>query len=84
MAGDGVNDSSISKHAGVGIAVGSGSDVAKNSSDIILTDDNFASILNANEEGRRIFDNIQKFIVHILAANIRFYCDAFVRVGLQG
>lgn len=47
-----------------------GSDVAKDASDIVLTDDNFASILNAIEEGRRMFDNIQKFILHLLAENI--------------
>jgi P-type Na+/K+ transporter len=47
-----------------------GSDVAKDASDIVLTDDNFASILNAVEEGRRMFDNIQKFILHLLAENI--------------
>jgi DNA-binding transcriptional regulator of glucitol operon len=50
------------------IAMGqAGSDVAKDASDIILTDDNFASILNAVEEGRRIFDNIQKFVLHLLS-----------------
>lgn len=47
-----------------------GSDVAKDASDIVLTDDNFASILNAIEEGRRMFDNIQKFILHLLAENV--------------
>lgn len=47
-----------------------GSDVAKDASDIILTDDNFASILAAVEEGRRTFDNIQKFVLHLLAQNI--------------
>lgn len=50
--------------------MGTGSDVAKDASDIVLSDDNFASILNAIEEGRRMFDNIQKFILHLLAQNV--------------